>query len=65
MWIVRTGFCVGGRHWLTGLSRFGWVNASYVVGLEVLDKDLRKSLEDMISYDAYKKAFGQKGPNWA
>ena len=41
--------------WLMELSRFGWVNASYVVGLEVLDDGLRKGLEAMIPYDEYKK----------
>lgn len=36
-------------------SRFGWVNASYVVGLKVLDDELRKGLEAMVPYDEYKK----------
>ena len=38
-----------------GLGRFGWANASYVVGLEVLGDDLRKGLEAMIPYDEFKK----------
>lgn len=38
--------------------RFGWVNASYVVGLQVLDEDLRSALEDMVPYDEYKKGSG-------
>lgn len=41
---------------LLTMRRFGWVNASYVVGLEVLDDELRKGLEGMIPYDEYKKA---------
>lgn len=39
-------------------NRFGWVNASYVVGLEVLDEGLREGLKAMIPYDEYKKGSG-------
>ncbi|PKS05836.1 hypothetical protein jhhlp_007665 [Lomentospora prolificans] len=34
---------------------FGWVNASYVVGLKVVGEELRKGLEEMIPYDEYQK----------
>ena len=36
-------------------GRFGWVNASYVVGLGLLDDKLRKGLERMVAYDEYMK----------
>ena len=32
-------------------GRFGWVNASYVVGLGLLDDTLRGELERMVTYD--------------
>ncbi|SPO06704.1 probable neutral trehalase [Cephalotrichum gorgonifer] len=37
---------------------FGWVNSSYVIGLQVLDDDSRRGLEEMIPYEEYKKTSG-------
>lgn len=39
---------------LTVLNRFGWVNASYVVGLEVLDEPMRRRLGALASWDEYR-----------
>ncbi|CAI4212966.1 unnamed protein product [Parascedosporium putredinis] len=36
-------------------AEFGWVNASFVVGLKVVGKDLRKGLEQLIPYEKYKE----------
>ncbi|KAJ5640614.1 Neutral trehalase [Penicillium herquei] len=35
---------------------FGWVNASYVYGLEILNAHMRRSLGTITPYDTYKKA---------
>lgn len=36
--------------------RFGWVNASYVYGLEILNAHMRRSLGAITPYETYKKA---------
>lgn len=35
---------------------FGWVNASYVYGLEILNAHMRRSLGAITPYETYKKA---------
>ena len=34
---------------------FGWVNASYIVGLQVLDQSMRRRLGALASWDEYKE----------
>lgn len=41
---------------LTWNHRFGWVNASYVYGLEILNAHMRRSLGAITPYDTYRKA---------
>jgi hypothetical protein len=41
---------------ILGLCRFGWVNASYVYGLEILNAHMRRSLGAITPYETYKKA---------
>ena len=36
--------------------RFGWVNASYVYGLEILNAHMRRSLGPLTPWETYKKA---------
>jgi alpha,alpha-trehalase len=38
------------------VRRFGWVNASYVYGLEILNAHMRRSLGAITPYDTYHKA---------
>jgi len=40
--------------------RFGWVNASYVVGLTYLDPYMRRALEALTPWETYKKAAKDK-----
>ena len=37
-------------------SRFGWVNASYVYGLEILNAHQRRALGAITPYETYNKA---------
>lgn len=41
---------------IVGVYRFGWVNASYVYGLEILNAHMRRSLGAITPYETYKKA---------
>jgi alpha,alpha-trehalase len=41
---------------MLGVCRFGWVNASYVYGLEILNAHMRRSLGAITPYETYKKA---------
>ena len=41
---------------MLGIHRFGWVNASYVYGLEILNAHMRRSLGAITPYETYKKA---------
>ena len=36
--------------------RFGWVNASYVYGLEILNAHMRRALGAITPWETYKKA---------
>ena len=38
------------------MSRFGWVNASYVYGLTLVSAHMRRALGACISWDTYVKA---------
>jgi len=38
------------------VSRFGWVNASYVYGLTLVNAHMRRALGACISWDTYLKA---------
>jgi hypothetical protein len=38
------------------VSSFGWVNASYVVGLQYLNADMRRALGELTPWEAYEKA---------
>ena len=45
------------RHLLTeSTSRFGWVNASFVYGLEILNAHQRRALGAITPYETYNKA---------
>jgi hypothetical protein len=38
------------------LFRFGWVNASYVYGLQIMNVHMRRALGTLTSYDTFIKA---------
>jgi hypothetical protein len=38
--------------------RFGWVNASYVYGLQIVDAHQRRALGTLTPWDKYAKAIG-------
>jgi alpha,alpha-trehalase len=42
--------------WLTIEYRFGWVNASYVYGLEFLNAHQRRALGAITPWETYSKA---------
>lgn len=52
----KNGFLVMGTMLIAIYHRFGWVNASYVYGLEILNAHMRRSLGTITPYDTYKKA---------
>lgn len=39
--------------------RFGWVNASYVYGLEILNAHMRRALGTITPYETYRHAMEQ------
>ena len=45
---------------LTSVERFGWVNASYVVGLSILNVHMKRALGTLTSYDKFAKATKMK-----
>lgn len=45
---------------LTPLSSFGWVNASYVYGLQMVSPEMAKSLGALGSWDDYEKGVERK-----
>lgn len=47
---------------LTMLFRFGWVNASFVYGLDILNAHQRRALGAVTPYETYSKAVGQQVP---
>lgn len=42
--------------------RFGWVNASYVYGLEILNAHQRRALGAVTPYETFSKALDQQFP---
>lgn len=42
--------------------RFGWVNASYVYGLDILNAHMRRALGAITPYDTYSKAVSMQYP---
>lgn len=50
------GMCLAVSMLIVGVYRFGWVNASYVYGLEILNAHMRRSLGAITPYETYKKA---------
>jgi hypothetical protein len=42
----------------TEINRFGWVNASYVYGMQLLPMHMRRALGSVTTYDVYLKATG-------
>jgi alpha,alpha-trehalase len=38
------------------INRFGWVNASFVYGLEILNAHQRRALGAITAYETYNKA---------
>ena len=41
--------------------RFGWVNASYMYGLELLSAHMRRALGALTDWDSYEKAINDLG----
>lgn len=41
---------------LTGDDRFGWVNASYVYGLELINMEMKRALGTLTPYDSFERA---------
>lgn len=37
-------------------SRFGWVNASYVYGLTIINGHMRRALGTLVDWDAYARS---------
>lgn len=52
----------GGLMRLSDLSicRFGWVNASYVYGLEILNAHMQRALGAITPYETYKNAIDKE-----
>ena len=44
---------------LTCICSFGWVNASYVYGLQIINAHMRRALGAVTPYDTYRKAAEQ------
>lgn len=40
-------------------SRFGWVNASYVYGLQTITAHMRRALGTLTPYETFSRASGQ------
>ena len=45
---------------LTSVGRFGWVNASYVVGLSIINTHMRRALGTLTPYETFAKATQMK-----
>lgn len=45
---------------LTNTTRFGWVNASYVVGLSIITVHMRRALGTLTTYETFAKATAAK-----
>ena len=45
---------------LTNAGRFGWVNASYVVGLSIINIHMRRALGTLTPYETFAKATQMK-----
>jgi len=41
---------------ITNLNRFGWVNASYVVGLSIVGEHMQRALGTLTPWESYHKA---------
>jgi len=41
---------------LTTLCRFGWVNASYIYGLQIVNAHMRRALGTLTPYETFVKA---------
>ena len=41
---------------LTRVKRFGWVNASYVVGLTIINVHMKRALGTLTSYETFAQA---------
>lgn len=41
------------------LDRFGWVNASYIYGLQIVNAHMRRALGTLTPYEAFAKAMEQ------
>ena len=42
--------------YLTDCSRFGWVNASFVVGLQITDEHMRRALGTLTPWNEFARA---------
>lgn len=56
---IKTTHCIGNMPNLLFFCRFGWVNASYVYGLEILNAHMRRSLGAITPYETYRHAMEQ------
>ena len=45
---------------LTRVERFGWVNASYVVGLSIINIHMKRALGTLTPYETFAKATKMK-----
>jgi alpha,alpha-trehalase len=45
-----------GRKKLTRVYRFGWVNASYIYGLQIVNAHMRRALGTLTPYETFVKA---------
>lgn len=50
--------CLSSLHVLTD-DRFGWVNASYVYGLQIVNAHMRRALGTLTPYPTFIKAIEQ------
>lgn len=41
---------------LTKMCRFGWVNASYIYGLQIVNAHMRRALGTLTPYETFVKA---------
>lgn len=47
---------------IRGMSSFGWVNASYVYGLQIVNAHMKRALGAVTTWDTFKKMTeGQNG----
>lgn len=56
--MTRCLFRSGKTRLLTGIS-FGWVNASYVYGLQIVNAHMRRALGTLTPYETFVRAIEQ------